>query len=861
MGNPAISDSSSHTLSRLFCLLGLLGALTSANAGTLQGTGGSLGFFTNVASRLLSSQLNLDATHIQIYPTNQYTPSVHRLFQVAANVYESTSTNRFPSVFRPLFSRDADGFGTNLFITGFTKVDSVTGPTDSQLALPVEVALLAETNILVLDLPVNVYGVPWIIGARKGLPNFNKFDLESAFQLARKLQVTRESTNDVFPFNPSHYSFNQMCYLSLSNQFGLEYWNSYSNPYTGSVAIYVRDTLAHAVLTNDEGFTADFPVFPVAGSIEIPNGNIDIWPGYNPATDPFGSLQSFQIPLNTNVTVITGSMYRFNVGGNVEEPGHIGPYLTTNLTLPYEANVTFNGQPNPQPHWRLITSNEIQVFMLDTSVVPNRVIDYVQLAGPDNVRDLTSEIIANYDAPVVSTVPSGSQLWNTNFLNGNGFSIPIGLLSQIGVSIGSYAIAPASGTWGQTSPTLIANEIAGFAAFFGFTPPPPFGPGEVQAIAAAQVTNAMQAPFTPMATVVEHISWQANDPLVHYLASDLNWLGAVVSDRNVDSLTNNNPNGTLGALNQHYMPWGGNPLFIGFDKNPYDLALKDPLVRASDDWNFPTNQFLSGEWLGRVHRGTPWQTIYLKSPNVLQELQIAGGVTNYTGTNAWMTWTGDANTTDAVAMAPVQDGHEASLLAYIMNTKPFQSLFPVNSPKPNAWFRVLNGLTALTNITLDNPITFGGATAQFDTLVIRPHSPQTELIANAIESARAGQPGGVFHDVGDILVVPQLSDESPFLNWNDTAQQEHGITDEAYEIIPSQLLPLLRADSLGSFGFKHGHAVVQFTGYDDHAYAVEISPDLVNWTRIGTNCPSDGVFTITNSAAEGNWFFRSVLLR
>ena len=39
-------------------------------------------------------------------------------------------------------------------------------------------------------------------------------------------------------------------------------------------------------------------------------------------------------------------------------------------------------------------------------------------------------------------------------------------------------------------------------------------------------TNYTQAPYTPTATVVQHFSWQANDPLVHYTASDLNWLGA-----------------------------------------------------------------------------------------------------------------------------------------------------------------------------------------------------------------------------------------------------------------------------------------------------------------------------------------------
>ena len=167
--------------------------------------------------------MDVDLTHIQVYPTNQYTPAVHRLLQVAANIYEATSTNPYPTVFRPLFSRDASGLGSILFISGFTNVDSVTGSTDSQLALPMEAAALAETNIPVIDLPVNVYGIPWIIGARKGLPNFNKLDVESAFQLARKLQVTRPSTNSPI----TDYQFNQMFLLSLTNQVGVECWNSY----------------------------------------------------------------------------------------------------------------------------------------------------------------------------------------------------------------------------------------------------------------------------------------------------------------------------------------------------------------------------------------------------------------------------------------------------------------------------------------------------------------------------------------------------------------------------------------------------------------------------------------------------------
>jgi hypothetical protein len=78
-------------------------------------TDSSIDFFTNVASRALSDELNLNLNQIQIYPTNQYIPAVQRLLQVAANVYDATTTNFYPSVFRPVFTNN----GTNIFIAGY----------------------------------------------------------------------------------------------------------------------------------------------------------------------------------------------------------------------------------------------------------------------------------------------------------------------------------------------------------------------------------------------------------------------------------------------------------------------------------------------------------------------------------------------------------------------------------------------------------------------------------------------------------------------------------------------------------------------------------------------------------------------
>jgi hypothetical protein len=265
---------------------------------------------------------------------------------------------------------------------------------------------------------------------------------------------------------------------------------------------------------------------------------------------------------------------------------------------------------------------------------------------------------------------------------------------------------------------------------------------------------------------------------------------------------------------------------------------------------------LNASWLGQVHRGTPWQTIYLKSPNILTETEGPFNI----GVPTWELWTGDLNPADAISMAPVQDWQIASLLASLFNTNDEASLFSANDPNPVDWEILLNGMTALTNDLNDFELGDGFPYTQFATLTISSTSSQAAEIANAIESTRSSLPNQVFATPGNIFAVPQVSAESPYLNWNDPAQDEYGISDLAYEIIPDQLLPLLRIDSIGSMSAPNGQIVIQFTGDDDHAYAVQVSPNLVNWTTISTNCPSNGIFTFTNNVTANEQFYRTVLL-
>jgi hypothetical protein len=153
---------------------------------------------------------------------------------------------------------------------------------------------------------------------------------------------------------------------------------------------------------------------------------------------------------------------------------------------------------------------------------------------------------------------------------------------------------------------------------------------------------SVQVTFAPPRIAYQYTSWQANDPLVHYVASDLNYTGAEASGlqtgtHQVNYATTKLPANNLGQLNDRYQPWGNTLSPASADTNAFNLAYKDPLVRMSDNWDFPTNKLPGVGWLGRVHRGTPWQTVYLKAFDILGEIQ--GG--NYVGTNTWVQWTGD----------------------------------------------------------------------------------------------------------------------------------------------------------------------------------------------------------------------------
>jgi hypothetical protein len=810
--------------------------------------GDPLGFFTTVADKMLRSTFPFGVTNIPVCSNGVfvYTPAVQRLLQLSANIYDAANTNAFPVVFRPLFAKDA---ATNIFIIGYQQVTNVSGASDPQLSPPYDVTQLSgalTTPIADAHGPVNVYGVPWIIGAKKGLPGFNQFSMITAAQVTRKLQVTRTSTDILTAI----YQTNQMYMMGITNSLGISFWNSYASNYPRPLTLYASD-LIYMTLTNDVSTWSGFT------NCVITPTTITSWPGSQwsgapPNVTP--RLNSF-FTNNWGFYFLPPSVYRFNSGTFDPVSSPTGSQWEIPPTLAQ------------LPPFGLAITNYLQAFILDG----DNVIDYMQLRDPISTTNLNKALAdPNYPDP---GQPNVYLQWSTNYYKPPSPAPPYGVINQLWVS-GHPGNAPAAGGQWSTAPTPmgITTPPAEAAFFNGFFFPSFQFNGQIYY--NTQLT--IQAPYTPSRTIYTSFLLQANDPLVHYLASDLDsqigalsvWAAKAIQTQNGlwykcdDAQFQPLPRPPATPIGGRYMPWGASgqmSSLAGVDTNAYNLAYKDPLVWGSDSWTFPTNLLPSLGGLGQVHRGTPWQTIYLKSENILQETLNAGGFYHNAGTNTWMQWTGDFDANDAALTAPVNDWRLAGLLMSLLNTNDATQLFSVNDANIADWQNVLNGLIVYSNSTA---FPFSTVPPTFDTYVMASNSSQSLTVAAGIANARASQPNPNFYSIGDVLAAPELTVNSPWLNTTNTSQLKYGITDAAYEAIPAQLLPLLRTDSIGTLTPTNGGWNLSFSGADGYAYVVQTSTNLVDWSSVSTNSPVQGSFIVPVSPSAGsqNQFFRSVLL-
>jgi hypothetical protein len=695
-------------------------------------------FITNAADKILKALHppgdgvaipQIAITNIPVWPTNYYSPAVHRAIQVAANIFDAT-TNRpsaaphVPTVMRPVFQDT----GAEVRIVGFEDV------TDNWLSVwNVDYRDIDEGGVARPTVsPYNmVYGVPAIIGAKKGYPNFNEFELQTVVVAGRKLEIGKRSPSASPSFT------NQLYTLSISNVLGVEFWNSYETDFPRELELrVVVDT--RIFLSNEtrvvRWYTNSFSV-----ATNIPAGS---WTG-----------RRFEIPIYTNITFLPQSAYRLADGSFT--------FIGTNTAA---LNLFEPAQGFPIPVWRLSVTNRLRAALVDKGAVPgeDRLVDYVNLDNLNSYIDITSELFGQRnDAGLTSLTGS---FWVTNRTDG----VPDGIHNQIQASLGAINVA----NWNSVSSEPMQGldrekSIQRFRQFMGYegVPSPP------------SPTLRMQAPFSPGIKLLHTATWQVNDPLVN----DYYWdLVDPTRTNNIERLPplfdDSRERSNLGKVNQRYRPWGES----GGSSSPtaraeaINVALKDPQIRKSDDWNFPTNMFPTIGWLGKVHRGTPWQTMYMKSAE--------------TNPQEWQLWSGHPewrwpNNVIPRSAEPTTDWLIFDLFTTAVNDNAARGLLGVNQEGLAAWSAVLSGVPVLTNDVVSTNVVAG---------IIEPNTPELRTIVNGINAARLTRPFQKFRYMGEVLSTPELSIASPYFR---VAIDPDGFpADAVVERIPQMILSLLKPD-------------------------------------------------------------------
>ncbi len=768
----------------------------------------SAGFYVPVLNQQYVATFNTNqpfgVTHIPVLVSNQfvYSSAVNRLLQLAANMYDASTNGFYPSVFRPKFQRSPNG---DVYINGYVEIPNVSAVGSAPLDTPVEATDPTLTPNAVFNAPRgNIYGVPWIIGAKKGLPNFNQFYMRNLVAVTRKLQVTRTTLS-------SPIETNQMFVMSVTNRIGFSFWNSYNTNYipaSGSVGVYFRGEVSMGI-TNQNGsppilsstYGNPTALFPLNFSF-VTNS----WPGAAWNLSKTGSDPTLQ-------TAVAGSFisgywdFQFLPESQFKYAGGGAGNFVSSATPQWEKGIGF---VPVFPEFGLATTNRIQAFILDG----NRVIDYVQFGGPNGVRSISSEI--------ADTAPTGAGMWNTNFF-GSGANPPTwGVHNQIEGAKNSTILAqkwktPIDMPSFVNTPDLAAKY---FKAFFTGDPGDPVA--YLKGVAQYNTNTSLQVPYTPTRYAWNLTLWQANDPLVHYLASDLNTYTMNVGQQKADDLTASAfslSNPQLNSVVDRYQPWGRGiqmDTIANSDKNHYNLAYRDPLVWGSDYWDFPAGKYPSVGWLGRVHRGTPWQTVYLKATNIFNYLNPTLPAD---GARTWAEWTGNTRSAfnpylnvnqyyDAGNADPVQDRFLFDLFTTRLNDNGVKGALSVNQTHIAAWSAVLSGVVGLTNITGSPSVPSVSKIPVITNFVILPAGPDGTNSAigrllngpNGINATRANFANadglvGAFEHVGDILRTPALTEQSPFLNVSDADHRNYDISDQLYEWLPQQVMGLLRGSS------------------------------------------------------------------
>jgi hypothetical protein len=674
----------------------------------------------------------LSVTNIPIFPFSYYLPETHRLLQLAANLHDATFwdgyTPAYPTVWRPVF-----GFAnTNLWPTNdfINIVGYTTNGTDAATLLGLPVYDLSDPNAR-----MQMYntaggtigasnlclfaGTPVILGVKKGYPNFNEFGVQTRFSVTRRLEFIKSAATNNGPMaasNPRPVQTNQSLVVGLTNIYGFEAWNSYYLAYPRALTLLATN-IARIVVTNEFG-----PIYTNVTTNGLSQAYAaGAWAGTSNGFAAFKSFFFTNVPqLSTNVAL--GYAYATNYP---PLPGFTnGGFIPASPTGPGSPSIFNRSNGFPDLRLGISITNSIIFALVDS----NRVVDFVNLTNLVAGMDLATALrVTNGAATPQAALQDPVRFWFTNRVGAAPFGQTLGVSNQVEVCTNFNA--GSTNLWRNWSlNTPIAREIDRFRRWMGLSGVPGLNPNQYLN------TNILvvQSPFNPTRTIAYNATWEVNDPLVHHTTRDISdpyrtSTGDQVTPI-VPPIAAPPPPGTLyrvdfglvngrlsfvtnGGLNRYYNPWGRGidttgtrlanlPGYYNVAPAAYDQRLKDAGVVGSDMWDFPQRKFANLGWIGRVHRGTPWQTFYLKSD-----------IPNPTN---WFYW---ARSTDT---NPTNDWRLVDVFTTAVNADATRGLLSVNQTNSLAWAAALGGTLVLSNNTTTPanwPLVVAPASAQLTNIV------------------------------------------------------------------------------------------------------------------------------------------------
>jgi len=807
-----------------------------------------LAFFTNAAARMLRSQVFIGSdsrvinlTNIMVWPTNNYDGAVHRILQVAANLYDAVNTNglevltqpnepKFPTVFRPYLRKEifTDGFGvarTNIYIAGYQLQERIAPAGIDPVGFVGRAGYwdLNGTNVYSLigndtipdDPDPNVvqpmaFGVPLVVGAKKGFPNFNEMAMETVIQLQRNLQL-RKLTRDSLP-----YQTNEFYILGITNVFAVEAWNSYKTVYPRGLTIAVEVDYDMAVFgtNSNAGATNLFQQWP-------PN----VGPGARPIAATFAAAltnvagswmgNQYQVPLMTNYLFLSNSVWK-PTGGLPRFIPATSNVFTLNSATPNQFYI---------PDWNLTITNRVRYVVVDTAT--RRIVDYANL---DRMTWSTNIVDAMTLSDRAGRDSAGSQFWDMARQGGDQSLLTdptLGLWNQLMVSLGFATVSET--IWRNYAAQNPASQDKALAidAFRRFATGLPGNNFQGRDNPISPNGLVAQAPFSPARRLELKRSYEVNDPLVHYTSYDIAppvgandpvVLPAGVGATATERLTN------IRRVNKRFQPWAKGEDGDAVATNPIYI---DPLITSSDDWQFPDHKLPNIGWMGRIHRGTPWQTVFLKSTNVVTydvngvRSEPANGLSIENWYNVQRT-RGAANEYGLRNYStPDKDWRFLDLFTTAPSATATRGKVSVNQSGDASWSAVLAGVQVLTNRTGNiggmNVSGSGGG------VVIEPGSVELRRIIDGINLTRAAQPfNGQFRTLGDVLAVPELSLSSPYLNRLAGQEVYENISDVALERIPQQIVSLLRLGEPRVVVYAYGQSL------KPAPFSINLDPNYLN---------------------------------